>query len=129
MTTGTDYRTAAVQLLEQACAELDRGDTRQASEKGWGAAAQAVKAVAQGRGWEHNTHGALFRAVRLLAGEPGKDDLDRLFGVANTLHVNFYENWLRAKTVRAHLDDAARFVGLMAEAETLNESTPTGGSP
>ena len=117
MTTGTDYRTAAVQLLEQANVELDRGDTRQASEKGWGAAAQAVKAVAQGRGWEHNTHGDLFRAVRLLAAEPGGDGLDRLFGVANTLHVNFYENWLRAETVSAHLDDVARFVALMAEVD------------
>ena len=117
MTTGTDYRTAAAQLLGQSRVELDRGDTRQASEKSWGAAAQAVKAVAQGRGWEHNTHGDLFRAVRLLAGEPGRDDLDRLFGVANTLHVNFYENWLRAKTVRAYLDDAARFVALMAEVD------------
>ena len=68
MTTGTDYRTAAVQLLEQARAELDLGDTRQASEKGWGAAAQAVKAVAQGRGWEHNTHGDLFRAVKTTGG-------------------------------------------------------------
>ena len=53
--------------------------------------------MAQGRGWEHNTHGDLFRAVRLLAAEPGKAELTRLFGMANTLHVNFYENWLRAK--------------------------------
>ena len=117
MTTGTDYRTAAAQLLEQARAELDLGDTRQASEKGWGAAAQAVKAVAQGRGWEHNTHGDLFRAVRLLAAEPGKAELTRLFGRANTLHVNFYENWLTSTDVRQDLADVVRFVALMAEVD------------
>ena len=117
MTTGTDYRTAAVQLLEQARAELDRGDTRQASEKGWGAAAQAVKAVAQGRGWEHNTHGDLFRAVRLLGAEPGNTELTGLFGSANTLHVNFYENWLTSADVRGDLVDVIRFVALMAEVD------------
>ena len=123
MTTGTDYRTAAVQLLEQACAELDRGDTRQASEKGWGAAAQAVKAVAQGRGWEHNTHGDLFRAVRLLGAEPGNTELTGLFGSANTLHVNFYENWLTSiRTLKGGRGgsrwlDVIRFVGLMAEVD------------
>ena len=129
MTTGTDYRTGAMHLLEQARVELDRGDTRQASEKGWGAGAQAVKAVAQGRGWEHNTHGDLFRVVRLLAVEPGGYGLDRLFGVANILHVNFYENWLEASTVRAHSDDVAGFVVLMAGVETLNEPTSIGGFP
>ena len=115
MTTGTDYKTAAVQLLQQAHAELDQGDTRQASEKGWGAAAQAVKAVAQGRGWEHNTHGDLFRIVRLLAAEPDKAGITRLFGRASTLHVNFYENWLTSTDVKEELVDVARFVALMAE--------------
>ena len=46
--------------------------------------------------------------------------MDRLFGNANTLHVNFYENWLRAQTVSAHLDDVARFVARMAEVDTPN---------
>ena len=47
------YRTASRQLLAQGREELERGDTRQASEKGWGAAAQMVKDVAERRGWEH----------------------------------------------------------------------------
>ena len=66
MTTETHYRSAATQLLAQARQELARGDVRQASEKGWGAAAQAVKAVAEGRGWEHKTHAALFISVDRL---------------------------------------------------------------
>ena len=117
MTTGTDYKTAAVQLLEQARAELELGDIRRASEKGWGAAAQAVKAVAEGRGLEHDTHGSLFRAVRLLGAEPGNDELTGLFGNVNTLHVNFYENWLTSMDVERRLADVARFVALMSEME------------
>ena len=117
MTTETHYRSAATQLLEQARQELARGDVRQASEKGWGAAAQAVKAVAEGRGWEHKTHGSLFEAVRRLLSDPGSDGLDGLFGAANTLHINFYENWMKAETVGAHLDYVARFVGMLAEVE------------
>ena len=117
MTTGTQYRSAAAQLLEQARQELARGDVRQASEKGWGAAAQAVKAVAETRGWEHKTHAALFRAVDRLTTEMGDDKLNALFVAANGLHMNFYENWMPLNTVNAGVKRVAVFVGLLAELE------------
>ena len=47
------YRAAGRELLAQAKQELAAGDPRQASEKGWGAAAQMVKALAADRGWPH----------------------------------------------------------------------------
>ena len=117
MTTGTEYRTAAAHLLEQARQELDRGDVRQASEKGWGAAAQAVKALAEDRGWQHKSHAALFNAVSRLAREPGNDSLKSLFHVANSLHSNFYENTQDMAMVAAGLADVGKFVELLAEAE------------
>ena len=117
MTTGTEYRSAAVHLLEQARQELDRGDVRQASEKGWGAAAQAVKALAEDRGWQHKSHAALFNAVSRLARESGNDDLKSLFHVANSLHSNFYENTQNVEMVEMGLSDVGRFVGLLAEVE------------
>ncbi len=92
---------------------MDQGDTRQAVEKGWGAAAQAVKAIADARGWEHRTHAALFRAVSRLARETENVELDRLFGAANSLHGNFYENWLTENQVRLLVDDVERFVGML----------------
>lgn len=113
MTTETNYRSAATQLLQQARIELAQGDTRQAAEKGWGAAAQAVKAAVDTRGWEHRTHAALFRAVSRLAGETGNVELDRLFGAANSLHGNFYEDWLTANQVGLLVDDVERFVGML----------------
>ena len=117
MTTGTEYRSAAAHLLAQARQELDCGDVRQASEKGWGAAAQAVKALAEDRGWHHKSHVPLFNAVSRLAREPGNDGLESLFHVANSLHSNFYENTQNVEMVAAGLGDVARFVGLLAEAE------------
>ena len=105
------YAEAARHLLAQAREELERGDVRQASEKGWGAAAQMVKAVAERRGWEHRTHAALFRVVSDLAEETADDEIRDLFAVANSLHINFYENWNTAENVAQHLVSVERFVG------------------
>lgn len=55
--TSRTYQVAIGQLLRQAREELTAGDVRQASEKGWGAAAQILKAIAARRDWEHQGHG------------------------------------------------------------------------
>ena len=104
------YRDSAADLLEQARTELAAGDVRQASEKGWGAAAQSVKAIAEARDWEHRNHAALFRAASQLAAETGDDDIHRWFHTASSLHVNFYEDWLEAAAVRVGLQDVERLV-------------------
>ena len=104
------YQTASRHLLAQARAELAAGDTRQASEKGWGAAAQIVKSVADHRGWEHRSHAALYHVIRRLADETRDEDIRRLFDVAGNLHVNFYENWNNAANVTDSLDDIAQFL-------------------
>ncbi len=87
------YQEAARQLLAQAFEELAEGDSRQASEKGWGAASQIIKAVASNRNWNHNSHGALYRVIGRLVTETGDDRIHVGFGMANSLHQNFYENW------------------------------------
>ncbi len=104
------YLAASRELLARGREELARGDVRQASEKGWGAAAQIVKATAEQRGWEHRNHAALYIAVRRLADELGDEEIRRLFDVANALHVNFYENWNNAENVAGSLDDVERFL-------------------
>ncbi len=113
MTTQT-YQEASWTLLAQAEKELAQGDIRQASEKGWGAAAQIVKAVAQPRGWPHQRHAALFPVIASLAEETGDDQLRNLFQVANSLHTNFYENWDTADNVSAALGDVRLLVDKLA---------------
>lgn len=105
-----NYLAASKYLLGQSREELARGDVRQASEKGWGAAAQIVKSVAEQRGWEHRSHAALFNAVSLLVSDTGDAEIRRLFHVASALHVNFYEDWDNAENVGSGLDDVERFL-------------------
>ncbi len=97
--TTQSYRSASAELLIQADAELAAGDVRQASEKGWGAAAQAVKSVCVQRDWPHDSHALLHQAVSRIVEETDDDSVLHMFSVANLLHVNFYENWLDEGTV------------------------------
>lgn len=104
------YQETARGLLAQGAEELAAGDIRQASEKGWAAAAQMVKAVASRRGWTHSTHAALFTVVNRLVQETGNDGLHRRFHAANSLHQNFYEGWQPAEAVAAGLAEVGRLV-------------------
>ena len=81
-------------MMEQAAPELAKGDSLQASEKGWGAASHAVKAIAEARGWRHNSHRDLFNVARRLANETGQPEILELFSTASALHANFYEGWM-----------------------------------
>ena len=112
MTTQT-YQAASQHLLTQARTELAAGDLRQASEKGWGAAAQIVKAIADRRGWEHKTHRHIWVVVRRLTDENPNLDLTTLFRAANHLHSNFYEDIDSAADVAKALDVVERFVALL----------------
>ena len=85
------YNTASRQLLDQPRAELDQGDIRQDSAKGWSGAAQMVKVVAEARGWPHRHHGLPTQVVETLAAETNDDDLADRFAIAKGLHVNFYQ--------------------------------------
>jgi len=110
MTSARRYGRASTDLLSQARAELSRGDVVQASEKGWGAAAQMVKSVADSRGWRHNGHRYLFDIVKRLVDESGDQQIYVLFMVANSLHSNFYENWMPQEMVANGLEQVEELV-------------------
>ena len=78
-----------------------------------------IKAVAEARGWPHRHHGLLTQAVETLAAETGDDDLSDRFAIANSLHVNFYEDALSSRTVRRHLDQ------IQSLADTLQSMLPS----
>ncbi len=103
------YRTQSRAFLSKAYQGLDQ-DFAQASEKGWGAAAEIVKAIADERGWDHRTHRALYAVVDGLVSETGDADLGTLFRSASDLHINFYENWYPRAFVESGIRDAERFV-------------------
>ena len=103
--TTEQYQHASEHFLAQARRELADGDLPQASEKGWGATAQILKAIAAQRGWEHSRHRHYHRIVSRLRAETGDGDIRRLFAVASVLHENFYENQMESDDVAHALDD------------------------
>ena len=104
------YQERSRAFLEKAYIEFEQGDLLQASEKGWGAAAQMLKAIAAERGWHHGRHGQLFVIVRRLANEEQIDGLRFGFRAARTLHANFYEDWMEMAEVEENLDRVREFV-------------------
>ena len=106
----TTYRDQSKIFLEKAFRELEEGDLLQASEKGWGAAAQMVKAVAVEWGWEHRSHNLLFAAVDKMASETGNDQFIRLFSGADSLHKNFYEGHLSSMAIATCFDQVRLFI-------------------
>ena len=76
----------SAEYLRKAHLHLAEDDLKQASEKAWGAAATAVKAIAESRGLEHSRHGDLWRTVRLAVRETGDREFRVAFGLAESLH-------------------------------------------
>ncbi len=83
---------------------LRGGNNVQASEKGWGATAQALEAIAESRGWNHQSHGLMVDIAKQVADEQGRPDMVAMFGLAQALHTNFYENWLGSDVVEIYLN-------------------------
>ena len=104
------YREQSRIFLTQAFDELEKGDLPQASEKGWGAAAEIVKAIGHQRGWEHHYHRALLLIVNRLVSETNDIELENLFFNASALHQNFYEDYLSSTAVERVLERVQRFV-------------------
>ncbi len=118
------YQDASRTLLTQAIAELEQGDTRQASEKAWGATAQMLKSIAQHRGWGHRGHRLIRRVASRLADETRDAEIRRLYRVADSLHINFYEDLDTAADVAAGLEDVRRLLdklGPLARPDRNNE--------
>ncbi|MCY4556844.1 MAG: PaREP1 family protein [Chloroflexi bacterium] len=103
--TTQQYQQASERFLAQARHELADGELAQASENGWGATAQMLKAIAEQRGWEHHRHRHYHRAASQIRAETGDGEIRRLFDSASALHENFYENDMAADEVAERLDD------------------------
>ncbi len=104
------YREQGRAYLEQAFVEFEAGDLSQASEKGWAAAAQMLRAVAEERGWEHDSQQQLFGIVCSLASEEQREELLDGLGAAILLLTIFSEGWLDRALIKWSLGDVQEFV-------------------
>ena len=123
-----EYVLASYELIGKAREYLSGGDLRQASEKGWGAAAQMVKAVAENwsdSGVTHRRHQDLRALVNGLSDIAPQDALVRGFRAAQNLHENFYENDDSENRVRRDLTRTEQFINSMLP--YLNNPSPPQG--
>ena len=111
-----EFMRAARRFLLQSEAEFAGGDLIQASEKGWGAAAESVKAAATLRGIPHRHHRELRQVADDIAEETGNPRISELFTLMDGLHANFYEAWMRPNVVRIHLNGVHELVNLLESA-------------
>ena len=115
-TEGTsDYRSQAWDVLAKSRQYLADGELHQASEKGWGAAAHMVEAVAAARGWEYEMHDQFRSAVR-NARQWSRDERLRTLGYsAEALHKNYYQRgiFLDSEEIRADLDDVELMLNIL----------------
>ena len=102
-------------LIRQAREELEKGDLLQASEKTWGAAAHAIKSVAETRGWMHYAHPLISAAAWRLSREHNRPRILDLIITANEMHQNFYEDRYGEDELTRGLEQTEEFLGILEE--------------
>ena len=91
--------------------ELARGELEEASNKLWGAAAHAVKAAAETRGWPHYAHNLLEETVyRLVNEENAPRDLMLQYMTMSAYHQRFYGRPPAAEFILMGKERAAEFI-------------------
>ena len=115
------YAELSRQYIERADGYLRAGDRVQASEKGWGAVAEAMKSIAEDRGWNHKGHRILDDVASQLSLEWRRPDLKLLYDAIEKLHINFYEDAMELDDIATSITGAKT---LLAELETLRQQPP-----
>ena len=110
-----EYAAISREFVAHARDELRRGNRLQASEKVWGAANYALKAVALRRGWRHSGQRNVFAIAQQLAEETNNPFLSDQLMAARGIHYNFYDNDLDEDDVSRGIDAVERYVDTLDE--------------
>ena len=104
------YTELSRHFIEKADEYLAAGDRVQASEKGWGAVAEAFKSIAEERGWNHQSHRILNDVAYQLTKEWGRDDVLSMFDAVEKLHINFYEDAMELDEIGSRIATAKNLI-------------------
>ena len=113
------YAELSRQYIARADEYLRLGDRVQASEKGWGAVAEAFKSIAEERGWNHKGHSILNDVAFQLSIEWNRRDVKLIFDAVEKLHINFYEDTLELDDIAASIGNAKTLLGDLETLRTL----------
>ena len=119
--TPDDYAAICRRFVAHARNELSQGNRLQASEKVWGAANYALKAVAAQRGWRHRGQRNVFAVADQLAAERKLPALKERLMMARAIHFNFYENDLEATDIEEDINSVERYI---ADLDSIRATPP-----
>lgn len=105
-----DHMKMSRRFVAHARSELAKGHRLQSSEKVWGAAAHALKAIAIQRGWNHRSHDLMYVIATQLQAERGRPDLAARFGYTESHHRNFYNNDRFSSEINIAIDNVEELV-------------------
>lgn len=105
-------------FLRQAREELAKEDLLQAANKVWGAAAYAIKAVAEKRRWFNDADWKLWEAASVVTEEEGDHSILSGYSAARQAQYDFYHHEFIAIDVRQILDITE---GMVAKLDALLE--------
>ena len=89
----TAHADMSQRFQEHTLIEIQKGNRLQASEKIWASVAHALKAVAENRGWQNNSHFLLQSIAVQLGHESGRHgEYRNHYDRAAAMHRNMYEN-------------------------------------
>ncbi len=103
-------------MLEQAKEEIAAGDLPQGAEKLWGATTQALKSYCASRGLPHGKYQHRRRALMDLALEQRNPSLRLAFGIAQSCHSNFYNDWMEQEDLDSYIPDIEELVRTLLDA-------------
>ena len=109
------YAELSRRYIERADEYLRAGDSVQASEKGWGAVAEAVKSIAEQRGWNHWGHHLLNDVAFQLSEEWNRPDVLSMYDTVEKLHINFYEDAMELDEIASRIGAAKNLLGELAD--------------
>ena len=112
------YANQSREFIALARIELDAGDLLQASEKAWGAAAAAIKSVAEMRGWQHYAHTLIRAAAWRISREHHRPQIRGMIARANDLHQNYYEYYLAEEEVAEGIAQVAELLSILEQVKT-----------
>lgn len=96
--------------------EIGKGNRLQASEKIWASVAHILKAIAESRGWTHNSHPPLGYVSEQMGRETGMlDEYARRYALAESMHTNFYENRVGWTNIRAAQRSSEEFIEILKQ--------------
>ena len=111
-------------FLRQAREELALGDLLQAASKAWGAAAYAIKAVAEKRRWFNDADWRLQEAAWVITAEQGDSTIMLGYLSARQAHYHFYHHEYHPHTYEQIIEATAAMVARIDTLLTSEQRPP-----